>query len=132
MLGAISEKFRTFDMRIYFAIPPFFSLWTVIGGIFFLISKLRNFYRIVNQFVEIIASVSGQSLSIQKYSVFPNLNIQKNRILAFYELSRYRGTQPEGKKVIFIDERPWMDVPKSRLIAVPENFGDIAYCIVIF
>ncbi len=49
-------------MRIYFAIPPFFSLWTVIGGIFFLISKLRNFYRIVNQFVEIIASVSGQSL----------------------------------------------------------------------
>lgn len=64
-------------MRIYFAIPPFFSLRTVIGGIFFLISKLRNSYRIVNQFVEIIASVSGQSLSIQKYSVFPNLNIQK-------------------------------------------------------
>ena len=29
MFGAISEKFRTFDMQINFAIPPFFTL---VGG----------------------------------------------------------------------------------------------------
>ena len=37
MFGAISEKLRTFDMQIIFAIPPpsNFSLFSVIGGIFF-------------------------------------------------------------------------------------------------
>ena len=32
MFGAISEKFRTFDMQINFAMPPNFSLSSVIGG----------------------------------------------------------------------------------------------------
>ena len=35
MFGAISEKFRTFDMQINFAIPPNFSLSSVVGGILF-------------------------------------------------------------------------------------------------
>ena len=54
--------------------------------------------------------------------------------LAFYELSHYRETQPEGKNVIFIDERPWMDAPKYKLIAALENYRDSGYrfCIAVF
>ena len=51
MLGAISEKFRTFGMQINFAIPPNFSLSMVVRGILFLFSKLRNFYHFVNQLI---------------------------------------------------------------------------------
>ena len=51
MFGAISEKFCTFDMQIIFAILPNFSLSSVVGGILFPFSKLRNFYHFINQFV---------------------------------------------------------------------------------
>lgn len=62
------------------------------------------------------------AIALQKYSHSEKLNIQKNWILAFYELSQYLETLPEGKKVIFIDELPWMDTPKSGFIAALENF----------
>lgn len=53
MFGAISEKSRTFDTKINFAISPLtnFSLSTVVGGILFLFSKLRNFYHFINQLI---------------------------------------------------------------------------------
>ena len=56
MFGAISEKFRTFDMQINFAIPPIFHFRRWLGGggekkNLFLFSKLRNFYHFINQFV---------------------------------------------------------------------------------
>lgn len=50
MFGSISEKIRTFDMQINFAIP-FFSLSSVVGGILFPLSKLENFRYIINQSV---------------------------------------------------------------------------------
>lgn len=62
------------------------------------------------------------AIAMQKYSGSERLNIQKNWILAFYELSRYLESLPKGKKVIFIDELPWMDTPKSGFIAALENF----------
>ena len=43
MFGAISEKFRTFDMQINFAIPPNFSLSSVVGGILFPFIKVTKF-----------------------------------------------------------------------------------------
>ncbi len=43
MFGAISEKIRTFDMQINFAIPPNFSLSTVVGGILFPFIKVAKF-----------------------------------------------------------------------------------------
>ena len=43
MFGAISEKFRTFDMQINFAIPPNFSLSTEVGGILFPFIKVTKF-----------------------------------------------------------------------------------------
>ena len=62
------------------------------------------------------------AIAMRKYSGSERLNIQKNWILAFYELSRYLESLPKGKKVIFIDELPWMDTPKSGFIAALENF----------
>ena len=49
MFGAISEKFRTFDMQINFAIPPFFTL---VGGWgnsfpFFKVTKFLSLYQSV-------------------------------------------------------------------------------------
>ena len=41
---------------------------------------------------------------------------------AFDELKRLIASLPSGKKVVFIDELPWMDTRKSSLISELENF----------
>lgn len=69
MFGAISEKFRTFDMQINFAFSPKFSLSPVVGGILFPFSKLRNFHLFINQLVALLSSISRQSL-IRMYCYF--------------------------------------------------------------
>jgi len=51
MFGAISAKFRTFDMQIYFAIPPNSASQGLLEEFFLSISKIRNFYHSINQFV---------------------------------------------------------------------------------
>lgn len=45
-----------------------------------------------------------------------------NWIDAFFELERYIDGLPEGKKVIFFDELPWMDSPRSGLLSELEAF----------
>lgn len=62
------------------------------------------------------------AIALQKCSGEEKLNVQKSWILAFYELSKYLESLPAGKKIIFIDELPWMDTPKSRFIPALENF----------
>lgn len=69
MFGAISEKFRTFDMQINFAIPPSFHFRRWLGGgekkILFPLSKLRNLYHFINPLirkVENFLGISRQSL----------------------------------------------------------------------
>ena len=62
------------------------------------------------------------AIALQKYSGSDKLSIQKNWILAFYELGRYLETSKEDKKIKFIDELPWMDTVKSGFIAALENF----------
>ena len=57
------------------------------------------------------------AIALQKYSGSGGLSVQKNWILAFYELTKYLESLPDGKKVIFIDELPWMDTAKSGFIA---------------
>ncbi len=49
----------------------------------------------------------------------PNLT---NWLDAFGELKRFICSQPEGKKVIFIDELPWMDAPRSNFLSEIEAF----------
>ena len=41
---------------------------------------------------------------------------------AFAALGDFLGSLPEGRKVVFIDELPWMDTPKSGLISALEHF----------
>lgn len=48
--------------------------------------------------------------------------IPKTWIDAFELLKRLICQAPDGKKVIFIDELPWMDTPKGNLIGALENF----------
>ncbi len=62
------------------------------------------------------------AIAMQKYSGAESLSIQKSWLLAFYELSRYLESLPEGKKVVFIDELPWMDTAKSGFVPALENF----------
>uniref|UniRef100_UPI00402A04EA hypothetical protein n=1 Tax=Prevotella sp. TaxID=59823 RepID=UPI00402A04EA len=45
-----------------------------------------------------------------------------NWIDAFFELERYIDGLPEGKKVIFFDELPWMDAPRSGFLSEVEAF----------
>lgn len=62
------------------------------------------------------------AIALKEYSKSESLNVQKDWIMAFYELGKYLETLPEGRKIIFIDELPWMDTPKSGFIAALENF----------
>ena len=41
---------------------------------------------------------------------------------AFSELKRFIMNLPEGKKVIFLDELPWMDAPRSGFLSELESF----------
>lgn len=41
---------------------------------------------------------------------------------AFEELKRLIDTRRDGKKIVFIDELPWMDTPKARFLPAFENF----------
>lgn len=52
-----------------------------------------------------------------KGGAYPN-----NWIEAFYMLEQYLEGLPKGKKVVFLDELPWMDGPKSSFIPAFENF----------
>lgn len=48
--------------------------------------------------------------------------IPKTWIDAFELLKQLISQSPDGKKVLFIDELPWMDTPKGNLIGALENF----------
>ncbi len=41
---------------------------------------------------------------------------------AFRELKRFINSQPDGKKVVFLDELPWMDAPRSGFLSELESF----------
>ena len=46
----------------------------------------------------------------------------KNWSQAFFLLGQHLASLPEGKKVIFIDELPWMDTPCSKFVASLDHF----------
>ncbi len=53
---------------------------------------------------------------------YKNGSYPNNWIEAFYMLEQYLKELPEGKKVVFLDELPWMDAPKSSFMPAFENF----------
>lgn len=62
------------------------------------------------------------SIALQKYTHSTSITVFKNWLLAFHALSMYLESLPEGKKIVFIDELPWMDTAKSGFIPALENF----------
>ena len=46
----------------------------------------------------------------------------KNWAAAFEELDNLLAAAPEGRKILFIDELPWMDTPRSDLLVGLEGF----------
>ena len=62
------------------------------------------------------------AIALQKHSKTISFSIPKNWILAFHELALYLEQLPDGPKLIFIDELPWMDTAKSGFIPALENF----------
>ncbi len=41
---------------------------------------------------------------------------------AFFVLGQFLETLPEGKKIVFIDELPWLDTPKSNMVSALDHF----------
>ena len=60
-----------------------------------------------------------QSLSLYGGYRCPRL---ANWRTAFFELQKLLMRSPEGKKIVFIDEIPWLDTPKSGFIPAFEHF----------
>jgi hypothetical protein len=59
---------------------------------------------------------SLQNASGKKFAKF------KSWYEAFFALEGWLGLLPEGKKIIFLDELPWMDTPRSNFISGLEHF----------
>ena len=52
----------------------------------------------------------------------PGVPPAKTWLEAFIALENYLEALPEGRKIIFIDEMPWMDTPRSNFISGLEHF----------
>lgn len=75
MFGAISAKFRTFDMQIHFAIPPNSAFLGLLEEFFFSISNIRKFHHIINQFVKKFSTFPDSPYYILKYHALGDLCI---------------------------------------------------------
>lgn len=52
----------------------------------------------------------------------PDVHLAKSWLDAFIALENYLESLPDGKKIVFIDEMPWMDSPRSNFISGLEHF----------
>lgn len=65
---------------------------------------------------------------VEKSTNFKNRNVPKDWLESFHLLGEYiSGLKSKGKKVIFIDELPWMHTPKSNFISLFSHFWN-DYC----
>lgn len=90
----------------------------------FLIQKV-----IGNDYAFYVAGMNSVSMAIQLANFSHALQRQKHPapkintwLEAFVELENYLEALPEGRKVVFIDEMPWMDTPRSNFISGLEHF----------
>lgn len=61
--------------------------------------------------------------ALQSYSQLPLAPTLKNWTDAFHCLQKMlEAVKDKGKKVIFLDEMPWMETPKSDFVSALENF----------
>lgn len=61
-------------------------------------------------------------MTLKEHGLTDMPSVFGNWIVAFSELKRFISLQPEGKKVIFLDELPWMDAPRSGFLSELESF----------
>lgn len=54
--------------------------------------------------------------------VYPQANHPHSWLEAFDELQSYLEASPKERKILFFDEMPWMDTPRSKFIAALERF----------
>jgi len=101
---------KTFLIREYFSKQLFFSFSGLRNGV--LSDQLENFM------------LELKRVSLQKYSKNPSSWLE-----AFSYLKRYLAQvrETKKKKVIFIDEFPWVDSMRSGFLPAFENFWN-AYC----
>ena len=52
----------------------------------------------------------------------PDIAQAKTWLDAFMALETYLEALPKGRKIVFIDEMPWMDTPRSNFISGLEHF----------
>ena len=87
---------ETFDGKFSFSYSGIYNVSTK--------AQLQNFHMVLKQ----------HGASVKKTPL--------NWIEAFGQLSDYLNSLPKGKKIVFIDELPWMDGPKSSFLSAFENF----------
>ena len=61
------------------------------------------------------------TLELRKFSG-KDIPVPENWLYAFNSLATYLESLPNGNKIIFMDELPWMDTPKSKFISALEHF----------
>jgi uncharacterized protein len=66
--------------------------------------------------------ITNFHVALQKFNPSASTTIPTNWFYAFQELIAYLEKQPEGKKVVFIDELPWFDTSNSGFIQAIEHF----------
>ncbi len=71
--------------------------------------------------VSMTEQLTNFSIELSNYTE-KETQVPKNWLYAFDMLRKYLETLPEGKKVIFIDEMPWLDTPRSNFISALEHF----------
>ena len=91
----------------------------------YLIRETFN-YRFCFQHTGVAKGTLRQQLTAFRNSLMaaggPQCSVPKTWIEAFELLKQLISEAPAGKKVLFIDELPWMDTPKGNLIGALENF----------
>ena len=66
--------------------------------------------------------ITNFHVALQKFNPSASPTIPTNWFYAFQELIRFLEKQPEGQKIIFIDELPWFDTHSSGFIQAIEHF----------
>lgn len=61
-------------------------------------------------------------MALKEHGLTEMPQVFTNWMTAFAELKRFINLQPEGKKIIFLDEIPWMEAPRSGFMTELESF----------
>ena len=86
-----------------------------------LLSNQFSFYITGMDNVTMQEQLLNFTLELRKFSG-KDIPVPENWLYALDALSQYLESLPEGKKIIFMDELPWLDTPKSNFLAALEHF----------